>query len=125
MIRVLVVEDQRMPCEIIERILLDSKRYTLVAGIIDTSLALASCRRHSVDLVLMDVCTAGSKDGISAAAEIKAWKPQIKVIIITSMVEVGFLKRAKGKTWADVHGTGSVYINQQLYYDSDENGAAM
>lgn len=95
MTNVLVVEDQRMPRENIERILADSKRYRLVASIGDASLALMSCRRHPVELVLMDVCTAGSKDGILAAAEIKEWKPQIKIIIITSMVEAGFLKRAK------------------------------
>lgn len=43
----------------------------------------------------MDVCTAGGKDGIEAAAEIKAVFPNIKIIIVTSMVEVGFLERAK------------------------------
>ena len=95
MVRVLVVEDQRMPRENIERILADSKRYMLVASISDASLALTSCRRHPVELVLMDVCTAGRKDGILAAAEIKEWNPKIKVIIITSMVEAGFLERAK------------------------------
>ncbi len=95
MTNVLVVEDQRMPRENIERILADSKRYTLEASISDASLALITCHRHHVNLVLMDVCTAGSKDGILAAAEIKEWRPQIKIIIITSMVEAGFLKRAK------------------------------
>lgn len=47
------------------------------------------------DLILMDVCTAGNKDGIEAAAEIKAEFPDIKIIIVTSMVEVGYLKRAR------------------------------
>ena len=40
------------------------------------------------DLILMDVCTSGSKDGIEAAAEIKVKFPKIKIIIVTSMVEV-------------------------------------
>ena len=43
----------------------------------------------------MDVCTAGNRDGIEAAAEIKAKFPNIKIIIVTSMAEVGFLDRAK------------------------------
>ncbi|RKW56820.1 MAG: DNA-binding response regulator, partial [Lachnospiraceae bacterium] len=42
MTNVLVVEDQRMPRENIERILADSKRYRLVASISDASLALMS-----------------------------------------------------------------------------------
>lgn len=97
---VLIVEDQRMPRENMERILADSGRYALVAGITDASLALANCRRHAVDIVLMDVCTSGNKDGIDAAAEIKAWNPEIKIVIVTSMVEVSFLARAK-KAGAD------------------------
>lgn len=43
----------------------------------------------------MDVCTKGSRDGIDVAAEIKARYPETKVIIITSMVEESYLKRAK------------------------------
>ena len=46
-------------------------------------------------MILMDVCTAGNRDGIEAAAEIKAKFPNIKIIIVTSMAEVGFLDRAK------------------------------
>ena len=37
----------------------------------------------------------GSRDGIDVAAEIKARYPETKVIIITSMVEESYLKRAK------------------------------
>ena len=37
----------------------------------------------------------GSRDGIDVAAEIKARHPETKVIIITSMVEESYLKRAK------------------------------
>ena len=43
----------------------------------------------------MDVCTSGNKDGIEAAAEIKAKFPKIKIIIVTSMVEVSYLERAR------------------------------
>lgn len=53
------------------------------------------CGQQHIDLILMDVCTSGSKDGIEAAAEIKAKFPKIKIIIVTSMVEVSYLERAK------------------------------
>lgn len=95
MIQVLIVEDQRMPRENMERILADSKRYTLAASISSADLALIICHRLPIDLILMDVCTAGCKDGIDATAEIKAQFPKIKIIIVTSMIEVGFLDRAK------------------------------
>ena len=86
--KVLIVEDQRMPRENMERILLDSGKYALSASVNGADVALAVCRREQIDLILMDVCTAGNKDGIEAATEIKAEFPGIKIIIVTS-------KRAK------------------------------
>lgn len=93
--QVLIVEDQRMPRENMERIIADSTSYELAASISSAELAIIKCQRQHIDLVLMDVCTTGSKDGIDAAAEIKKQFPSIKIIIVTSMVEVGYLDRAK------------------------------
>lgn len=93
--QVLIVEDQRMPRENMERIISDSTSYELAASISSAELAVIKCQRQHIDLVLMDVCTTGSKDGIDAAAEIKKQFPNIKIIIVTSMVEVGYLDRAK------------------------------
>lgn len=86
MTSVLIVEDQRMPRENMEHLVEDSGRYRRVASLSTAEMALAQCARHTVDLVLMDVCTKGSRDGIDVAAEIKARYPETKVIIITSMV---------------------------------------
>lgn len=93
--RVLIVEDQRMPRENMELMITESGRYELAGSIGDADLALARCCRSPVDLILMDVCTSGSRDGIDAAAEIKTKFPNIKIIIVTSMAEVGFLDRAR------------------------------
>jgi DNA-binding NarL/FixJ family response regulator len=93
--QVLIVEDQRMPRENMERTLSDSGRYKLVASLNGADIAILKCCQQHIDLIIMDVCTLGNKDGIDAAAEIKAKFPNIKIIIVTSMVEVGYLKRAK------------------------------
>ena len=93
--QVLIVEDQRMPRENMERVISESNNYEFAASVNGADVALAICRRQRIDLVLMDVCTAGKKDGIEAAAEIKAEFPNIKIIIVTSMVEVGYLQRAR------------------------------
>lgn len=93
--QVLIVEDQRMPRENMERIIADSVSYELAASISSAELAVIKCQRQHIDLILMDVCTAGGKDGIDAAAEIKKQFRDIKIIIVTSMVEVGYLERAK------------------------------
>lgn len=94
MTQVLIVEDQRMARENMESIVRSSTRYTLSGTISDAGLALSFCARKPIDLVLMDVCTLGRKDGIAAAAEIKASFPKIKIIIVTSMPEAGYLDRS-------------------------------
>ncbi len=95
MIRVLIVEDQKMAQENMEAIIRSSENYTL-AGIIpnaaDTELF---CMRGSVDLILMDVCTARDENGIEACAVIKKKFPNIKIIIVTSMAEHTFIEKAK------------------------------
>ena len=100
MFSVLIVEDQRMPRESMEKEFAADQFFFIEGTLADASLALAFCRRRQVDLILMDVCTKGEMDGIDATAEIKQEFPQIKIIIITSMVEVGFIDRAK-KAGAD------------------------
>ena len=67
----------------------------VAASISSAELAIIKCKQQPIDLILMDVCTKGSKNGIDAAAEIKQQFPNIKIIIVTSMVEVSYLERAK------------------------------
>lgn len=47
--KVLIVEDQRMPRENMERILLDSGKYKLCASVNGADVALAVCRREKID----------------------------------------------------------------------------
>ena len=41
----------------------------------------------------MDVCTENDESGLVAAEKIKKTMPQIKVIIVTSLVECSFIDR--------------------------------
>ena len=67
MTRVLVVDDQRVAREYMERIVQESDGYTLAGSLSDADFAVPACCRQPVDLVLMDVCTRGRQDGIDAA----------------------------------------------------------
>ncbi len=73
--KVLIVEDQRMPRENMERILLDSGKYELCASVNGADVALAVCRREQIDLDFNGCMYSRNKDGIEAAAEIKAEFP--------------------------------------------------
>ena len=53
------------------------------------------CMTNTVDLILMDVCTAMDANGLEAAAKLKKRFPQIKIIIITSQPEYTYLDYAQ------------------------------
>ena len=57
--------------------------------------AIQAVEQNEVHLILMDVITRDGENGLDAAARIKRAFPQIKIIIVTSMPECSYLKRAK------------------------------
>lgn len=95
MTKVLVIDDQRIAREYMENVVQNGTNYELVGSLSKADLAETVCRRSKVDLVLMDVCTHGAKDGIDAAAELRRLFPELKMIIVTSMVEESYIKRAR------------------------------
>lgn len=93
--RVVIAEDLRMIREIFENAVTDASEYTLVASLPTAAEALSYIEKNDAELVIMDVLIPGSMNGLDAAARIKAVKPHVKVIIVTSMPELSYEKRAK------------------------------
>ena len=93
--RVVIAEDLRMIREIFENAVTDASEYTLVASLPTAAEALSYIEKYDAELVIMDVLIPGSMNGLDAAARIKAVKPHVKVIIVTSMPELSYEKRAK------------------------------
>ena len=91
----MVVEDQAMPRQLFESIISASGRYSLVHSIKNADMADIYCEKSEIDLILMDVCTAMNSSGLEATKRIKSKYPVIKIIIVTSMPEVSFIKRAR------------------------------
>ena len=92
---VMIVEDQRMTRESLERYIRQSDRYQLVNSISNAGLAELYCTRQPVDLVLMDVCTENDESGFEATRRLKARFPNTRIIIVTSMLDCGYLARAR------------------------------
>lgn len=95
MINVLIVEDQRMMRETMESYIDQTEGYRLAGSLTGAGLAENFCLLNPVDLVLMDVCTENDESGFEATKVIKARFPKIKVIIVTSMLDIGYLNRAR------------------------------
>lgn len=95
MTKVLIVDDSRVARSYMQTVVDGNENYELVGSLTNADMADIVCKRSDVDLVLMDVCTDGDKDGIAAAAELRKKFPNLKIIIVTSMVEQSFIGRAK------------------------------
>ena len=93
--KVLIVDDQRMSRQLFERIVASDPDYTVAAAVETAMFADAWCAKGDIDLVLMDVVMKDGSSGLDAAARIKASYPGIKVIVVTSMPDPLFLKRAR------------------------------
>ena len=93
--RVLIVEDQNIPSELFKIYIESSEDFEYALSISNASLALSICESNNIDLILMDVMTDLGHNGLDAAEDIKKKFPKIKIILITSMPEYSWLKRAK------------------------------
>lgn len=68
---------------------------TVVAALADAADALEMAVRTEPDLVLMDVCTEGGSSGIVAGRELKRHSEATRVVIMTGMPEVSFVRQAR------------------------------
>ena len=94
-VNVLIVEDSRVSREAFERTITSFPEYSVVASIENAANAEIACMTNKIDLILMDVCTADDESGIRAATRIKKNYPWVRIILMTSMPEHSFIKKAQ------------------------------
>ncbi len=95
MYNVLVVDDQKSSRDLLRYIVAESSAYLQVGSLEDAGKSLDFCNNHKVDLILMDIHTAGKENGIVAAREIKKCHPAIKIIVVTFMVQQEHIDKAR------------------------------
>jgi len=82
-IRVLIVDDQRLFADLLKRVLDDAEGIEVV-GVADTAVrGYALARRHSPDVVLMDYQLPDG-NGAQATANVLGVKPETKVVMVTA-----------------------------------------
>lgn len=109
MINIMIVEDQKMIRSLLEGYIKKVAEYRLAASISGANQAPELCDSIAVDLILMDVQTEHRENGLLAAKKIKQSHPNIKIVIITSLVDFEVLKKAK-----------AVGADSLWYKDADE-----
>lgn len=94
-VNVLIVEDSRVSREAFERKITSFPEYSVIASIENAANAEIACMSNKIDLILMDVCTTDDESGIRAAARVKKNYPWVRIILMTSMPEHSFIKKAQ------------------------------
>lgn len=92
---VIIVDDQAMSRQLFESIIKSSKDYNLLYALDSADLLDVYLAKYAVDLIIMDVVMQTGIDGLTAAEKVKKDYPGVKVVIVTSMPEVGYIKRAR------------------------------
>ena len=92
---VMIVDDQYVPRRLFEMYVTTSDRYELVYSVESAAFADTFVLKNRVELVLMDILMGDGSNGLDAAERIKRVRPGVKIIAVTSMPEVSWVKRAR------------------------------
>ena len=95
MIKILLVDDQKILLEGLVKILAPLDDIKVVGTCTLSELAEEACIRLAPDLVLMDICMESRTSGIQICARLKKQFPNLRVVLMTGMQEVAFLDWAK------------------------------
>lgn len=93
--KVLIADDQKMVRQMFELAVKGSENYEIAAFAAAPEEAVETALQQKIDLILMDVVMGSGMDGLDAAKEIKEKRPEIKILLVTSMPEVSYIERAK------------------------------
>ena len=108
MVRILIVEDQKIMQKYFEYIIMQEPEFRHVQTVSDAREAVKICDYSVIDLVIMDVQTFHNHDGLSAGKVIREKYPYTKVLIVTSLIDPKVLERAKSgcadSLWYKDHG---------------------
>ena len=93
--RVLVVDDHPITRQYFETTVASLPGYELAAALPTAEEAVAWCRFHQADLIILDVLMKTGMDGLTAAGIIKREHPDVKIILTTSTAEADWLVQAE------------------------------
>ncbi len=96
MYNVMIVDDQSSSHALMQYAILRSEgKYKITKAFFDASRVIDELRYEPVDLILMDIHTQGKENGIQVAAKVKKYYPNIKIIILTFVLQKKYIEAAK------------------------------
>lgn len=95
MLKIIVIDDHILLRDMIVDTLNNEKDFNVVGISNDAKDAPELCAKSNPDVLLMDICTANNSNGIAYAKIVKENHPNIKIIIMTGLLDVSFINEAK------------------------------
>lgn len=95
MSKIIIIEDQTMLLDMIKTTIESETGLDVLASDSNAQNVVSLCKKYKPDLVLMDVCTENNSSGILNCGKLKEVYPEIKVIIMTGMPDINFIKLAR------------------------------
>lgn len=95
MLKIIVIDDHILLRDMIVDTLNNEKNFNVVGISNDAKDAPELCAKSNPDVLLMDICTANNSNGIAFAKIVKENHPNIKIIIMTGILDVSFINEAK------------------------------
>lgn len=92
--KIIIIEDQLILNDMLKKTL--EKSFEVIATSDDAKDMLNLCDKYKPDLILTDICTKNNSSGIKNGKLVKEkYKDNIKVLVITGVPQITFLKEAK------------------------------
>ena len=95
MIRILLVDDQKILLDGLARLLEPYEDLEVVGQLPFSEMVETACGRLKPHVVLMDICMEGKNSGIALTRRLKKKYPGQKVIIMTGFQDVSFIEMAR------------------------------
>lgn len=95
MYNIVIVEDHKLLRDMIKDSLENEEVLNVVATLSDAKDVFEVCKEYKPDLVLMDICTENNSNGIAYSKILKETFPEIKIIIMTGIMDINFVNEAK------------------------------
>ena len=92
---IVIVEDHKLLRDMIKDSLENEEVFNVVATLSDAKDVFDVCKEYKPDLVLMDICTENNSNGIAYSKILKETFPEIKIIIMTGIMDINFVNEAK------------------------------
>lgn len=95
MIQIVVIDDHILLRDMIVDTLNSESDFNVIGVSDDAKDSIQLCEELKPDILIMDVCTANNSNGVAYAKQIKEMFPDIKIIIMTGVLDINFINDSK------------------------------